>query len=126
MDVVNERCAGLDVHKRTVVACVRIPSPGGGREPVPVRSRNSGAAGFYPPGVYLTNTAPYLAFVEGTERDQAACLGLMNSLPLGAIYGAKLDPIGAESDPLQDRVRAVYLGLRYPRSPTSVRQSLLG
>ena len=34
-----------------------------------------------PPGVYLTNTAPYLAFVEGTEREQAACLGLMNSLP---------------------------------------------
>ena len=31
MDVVNERCAGLDVHKRTVVACVRIPGPGGGR-----------------------------------------------------------------------------------------------
>ena len=31
MDVVNERCAGLDVHKRTVVACVRIPSLGGGR-----------------------------------------------------------------------------------------------
>ena len=25
MDVVNERCAGLDVHKRTVVACVRLP-----------------------------------------------------------------------------------------------------
>ena len=25
MDVVNERCAGLDVHKKTVVACVRVP-----------------------------------------------------------------------------------------------------
>lgn len=25
MDVVNERCAGLDVHKRQVVACVRVP-----------------------------------------------------------------------------------------------------
>ncbi len=25
MDVVNERCAGLDVHKETVVACVRVP-----------------------------------------------------------------------------------------------------
>ena len=31
MDVVNERCAGLDVHKRTVVACVRIRGLGGGR-----------------------------------------------------------------------------------------------
>ena len=31
MDVVVERCAGLDVHKDTVVACVRTPGPGGGR-----------------------------------------------------------------------------------------------
>ena len=38
-------------------------------------------AALIPPGVYLTNTAPYLAFVEGTEREQAACLALMNSLP---------------------------------------------
>src|SRR5437764_1493983 len=29
MDIVVERCAGLDVHKDSVVACVR--SPGGGR-----------------------------------------------------------------------------------------------
>jgi transposase len=27
MDVVVERCAGLDVHKETVVACVRMPGP---------------------------------------------------------------------------------------------------
>jgi hypothetical protein len=25
MDTVIERCAGLDVHKDTVVACVRVP-----------------------------------------------------------------------------------------------------
>jgi len=31
MDVVVERCAGLDVHKDTVVACVRAPDPRGGR-----------------------------------------------------------------------------------------------
>ena len=34
-----------------------------------------------PPGVFLTNTAPYLAFVDGDEMDQAVCLGIMNSLP---------------------------------------------
>ena len=34
-----------------------------------------------PPGVFLTNTAPYLAFVHGDERTQAVCLGVMNSLP---------------------------------------------
>ena len=32
MDVVVERCAGLDVHKDTVVACVRTPETGGSRE----------------------------------------------------------------------------------------------
>ena len=34
-----------------------------------------------PPGVFLTNTAPYLAFVDGDETTQAVCLGVMNSLP---------------------------------------------
>ena len=34
-----------------------------------------------PPGVFLTNKAPYLAFVNGGPQNQAACLGLMNSLP---------------------------------------------
>jgi transposase len=29
MEVVHERCCGLDVHKRTVVACVLSPGPGG-------------------------------------------------------------------------------------------------
>jgi transposase len=29
MDVVNARCAGLDVHKATVVACVRVPGARG-------------------------------------------------------------------------------------------------
>ena len=30
MDVVKSRCAGLDVHKKTVVACVRQPGPRSG------------------------------------------------------------------------------------------------
>ena len=30
MDLVNERCAGLDVHKKTVAACVRTPPRSGG------------------------------------------------------------------------------------------------
>jgi transposase len=32
MEIVVERCAGLDVHKDSVVACVRVPGPSGGRE----------------------------------------------------------------------------------------------
>ena len=31
VDVLVERCAGLDVHKKTVMACVRSPAKGGGR-----------------------------------------------------------------------------------------------
>ena len=34
-----------------------------------------------PPGIFLTNMAPYLTFVEGGSDYQAACLGVMNSLP---------------------------------------------
>ena len=29
MEVVNERCSGLDVHKQRVVACVVVSVPGG-------------------------------------------------------------------------------------------------
>jgi transposase len=32
MDMVVERCCGLDVHKDTVVACVRTPGKGGRRD----------------------------------------------------------------------------------------------
>ena len=31
MEVVVARCAGLDVHKKTVMACVRKPTTGGAR-----------------------------------------------------------------------------------------------
>src|SRR5215212_6651792 len=30
MDVLYERCCGLDIHKRTVVACLVVPGPAGG------------------------------------------------------------------------------------------------
>jgi hypothetical protein len=34
-----------------------------------------------PPGVFLTNKAPYLAFSTGDDTARAACLAIMNSLP---------------------------------------------
>jgi transposase len=34
METLIERCAGLDVHKDTVAACVRVPDPAGGRHQV--------------------------------------------------------------------------------------------
>jgi len=33
-----------------------------------------------PPGVFLVNSAPYLAFIDDDPRAEAACLALMNSL----------------------------------------------
>jgi transposase len=29
MDVIHARCCGLDVHQKTVVACLLAPGPGG-------------------------------------------------------------------------------------------------
>jgi len=37
-------------------------------------------AALVPPGAFLTNKAPYLAFLAGSALDRAACLGVMNSL----------------------------------------------
>ncbi len=37
-------------------------------------------AALVPPKIFLTNKAPYLAFVDGDDFDRACCLGLMNSL----------------------------------------------
>jgi hypothetical protein len=37
-------------------------------------------AALVPPATYLTNTAPYLAFLDDDPRAEAACLALLNSL----------------------------------------------
>lgn len=38
-------------------------------------------AALVPPGSFLTNTAPYLAFADDRPSDRMTCLALMNSLP---------------------------------------------
>jgi hypothetical protein len=38
-------------------------------------------ASLVPPETFLTNKAPYLAFVDGNHRERAACCAVMNSLP---------------------------------------------
>jgi Eco57I restriction-modification methylase len=43
-------------------------------------SRTARAA-LVPPDIFLTNTAPYLAFVDGDDAQRAGCLGVFNSLP---------------------------------------------
>lgn len=44
MEVIFSRCAGLDVHKNTVMACVRTPSADGGRSSTVRRFRTYTAA----------------------------------------------------------------------------------
>jgi hypothetical protein len=44
MDTLIERCAGLDVHRDTVVACVRVPGKGRQRQQE-VRSFSTTTAG---------------------------------------------------------------------------------
>jgi hypothetical protein len=29
MEVIHERCCGLDIHKKTIVACLSLPGPRG-------------------------------------------------------------------------------------------------
>ncbi len=38
-------------------------------------------AALVPSQTFLTNKAPYLSFVDASDRDRACCLGLMNSIP---------------------------------------------
>ena len=38
-------------------------------------------ASLVPAETFLTNKAPYLAFVDGGHRERAACCAVMNSLP---------------------------------------------
>ena len=33
-----------------------------------------------PPRLFLVNSAPYLVFIGGSEKEQAVCLGIMNSI----------------------------------------------
>jgi transposase len=44
MDQLIERCAGLDVHKKAVVACVRVPGPQGNAvsRPAPSQTMTDG------------------------------------------------------------------------------------
>jgi len=56
MDLVYARCAGLDVHKKTVVAGVRVPAPQGGQRRGEVQTFPTTMSGLkaWPTGWWLT------------------------------------------------------------------------
>lgn len=63
MDIVVDRCCGLDVHKDTVVACVRTPGKGAGRRGQEVRT-------------FGTMTADLLALRDWLEAFGVSLVGM--------------------------------------------------
>jgi transposase len=65
MEVMNPCCAGLDVHKETVVACVRRTRPDGGIEEA-VRTFTTTTAGLLELGDWLVEQGVRIAAMEST------------------------------------------------------------
>ena len=62
MDTINERCAGLDVHKDSIVACVRTTDEQGGRRQVTA--------------TFNTTTSALLALHDWLERQHVTTIGM--------------------------------------------------
>jgi transposase len=122
MDVILERCAGLDVHQATVVACLRLPGPGrtrtqvvqtfGTTTPDLLALRDWLAAhqvthvamestGVYWKPVYsvledaftlLLVNAAHLAKVPGRKTDVADCAWIAQLLECGLLRGSFVPP----------------------------------
>jgi transposase len=122
MDVTVERCAGLDVHKATVTACIRTPGPGperaqviqtfGTTTPDLLALRDWLAAhqvthvamestGVYWKPVYyvledaftlLLVNAAHMANVPGRKTDVADCAWIAQLLECGLLRGSFVPP----------------------------------
>jgi transposase len=100
MDVVNARCAGLDVHKATVVACVRLPGPRAGERRGETRTFATTTRGLTELADWLTGHGatdvamestgvywrPVYAVLENTVR-----LVLVNARHVKMVPGRKTD-----------------------------------
>jgi transposase len=123
MDQMIERCAGLDVHKATVVACVRVPGPRGGRTQHVQTFGTTAAAlmalrdwleahgvthvamestGVYWKPVYyvleesftcLVVNAAHLKHVPGRKTDVQDCVWIAQVLEHGLLRGSFVPPV---------------------------------
>jgi transposase len=123
MDQLIERCAGLDVHKATVVACVRVPGPRGGRTQHVQTFGTTAAAllalrdwleahgvthvamestGVYWKPVYyvleesftcLVVNAAHLKHVPGRKTDVQDCVWIAQVLEHGLLRGSFVPPV---------------------------------
>jgi transposase len=98
MEVVHRRCAGLDVHKATVVACVRLVEASGLRQEV--RTFATTTAGLLALSDWLTATACTHAVLESTGvywkpvwhvLEEAVTLVLANAAAVRNVPGRKSD-----------------------------------
>jgi len=122
MDVILERCAGLDVHQATVAACLRLPGPGRTRTQVvqtlgtltpdllalrdwltahQVTHVAMESTGVYWKPIYsvledaftlLLVNAAHLAKVPGRKTDVADCVWIAQLLECGLLRGSFVPP----------------------------------
>jgi transposase len=100
MDVINRCCAGLDVHKETVVACVRTTGPDG-RVDQQVRTFVATTAGLLSLGDWLVERGATAAAMESTGvywkpvwnllEGRVASLMLVNAREVRQLPGRKTD-----------------------------------
>src|ERR1700736_298710 len=97
MEVLYERCAGLDIHKRSIVACVIVP--GAGKQPVKqIRSFGTMSRDLLALGDWLTEQEVSHVGMEATGsfwqpiynllEDRFELL-LANARPIQAVPGRK-------------------------------------
>jgi hypothetical protein len=86
MDVLVERCAALDVHQNTVVACVRLPRPDGGRLQE-LRAFKATTAGLLGLADWLDSYQVTLVGMEPDRRLLDAGLAGLRLMPAAMIAG---------------------------------------
>lgn len=106
MDVLIERCAGIDIGKNEVVACVRTPAPGGRARQKQTRTFTSFTGAleemadwFGEQGVTdiaMEATGPYWKPVWYVLEDRAFQLRLVNAHHVKILPGRKSDVLDAE------------------------------
>ena len=100
MDVIRERCAGLDVHKATVTACIRYPGPAGGRAQViqtfgtttpALLALRDWLGGYQVTHVAMESTGVYWKPVYYALEDACQQVLLVNATHLAKVPGRKTD-----------------------------------
>jgi transposase len=105
MEVVHERCCGLDVHKKTVVACVLVTQPGGavqrrvrtfGTMTADLLALSDWLAELGVTQIAMESAGVYWHPVFNLLEDEARTVTLVNPQHMKAVPGRKTDVKDAE------------------------------